>query len=142
MPVPELVDLLTPEVDAGLRQLMCLDDAIAHRLHVLAQPCADCPPGARCTEHAGDQALIGSYRRWHASVLNDLLAGFNPDEVRAEMSRGDGTPPTAIAMAMLIQARVRELAADGPVVARDDRGVLLFERDGTHVHGFPLDEPA
>jgi hypothetical protein len=142
MSVPELVELLTPECDAGIKQLQCLDDAIAYRLYLLAQPCADCPPAGQCPEHASYHGVIAGYRRWPAMLLNELLAGFDPGEVRAEMSRGDGTPPAIVALAMLMEARLRELTADGPVVAEDHRGVMLYEADGTHLHGYPLDGPA
>jgi hypothetical protein len=60
MPAPELVELLTPEADAGIKQLMCLDDAIAHRLHLLAQPCPDCQPAGQCPEHASYHGVIAA----------------------------------------------------------------------------------
>jgi hypothetical protein len=142
MSVPELVELLAPEADAGIKQLVCLDDAIAYRLHLLAQPCADCQPAGQCPEHASYHGVIAGYRRWHATVLNELLAGFDPAEVRQEMSRGDGTPPTIVAIAMLIEARLKELTADGPVIAEDHQGVALIEGDGTHLHRYPLAGPA
>jgi hypothetical protein len=130
--------LLAPEVAAGMQQLQCLDDAIAFRLARLAQPCADCSPGSPCHDHASDHGLIGDYRRRHGRILAEVLAGVDPAEVARAMREHDGTPPTVLALSLVLAARLRELAAAGPVVTRLDGGPVVFELDGGRLAEHPL----
>jgi hypothetical protein len=55
------------------------------------------------------------------------------------MRHGDGLPPTVLALSMLMRARLRELAADGPaVVVRLDGGLVVLELDGEMLAEHPL----
>jgi hypothetical protein len=121
------VSLLAPEVAACIRELQTLDDALAYRLGRLAQPCPPCPPGRHCPDHAGDHGLIADYRRRHG-----------PARVDEVMRTGDGTPPTALALGLTAEARLRELAADGPVLTRADLGSVLFSLEDGLLIEHPL----
>ncbi|HUZ24330.1 MAG TPA: hypothetical protein VMV07_11275 [Streptosporangiaceae bacterium] len=76
-------------------------------------------------DHAHDARLISGYRERHGSVLTEVFAGMNPEEVDQATRQGDGIPPTVIALSVAISARLRELAADGPVVIELDGPVLV-----------------
>jgi len=134
----EDLSLLTPETAAALQSLQSLDDAIAFRSARLDQPCPGCAPPRRCADHASDQRLITQYQRSQAATLTQLIAGFDPDDVRDLITGSEGTPPTVIAVTLAMQARIRELTADGPVTATFDGRPVIFERDGRRLIEHPL----
>jgi hypothetical protein len=132
------VSLLNPEISARLQTLQSLDDAIAFRLNRLGSPCEDCTPDERCVDHAHDEGLIAGYRERHGSVLTEVFAGMDPEEVDQATRQGDGTPPTVIALSLAISARLRELAADGPFMTELDAGPVVIELDGPLLVEHPL----
>lgn len=121
--------ILDPQMSVKLSELQTLDDAIAYRLGRLSQPCPDCGPAARCPEHHHDEHLMTSYQNRYATAFQDALAGMDPDDIALIMQPGDNLPPTAGAMSLAVLARLRELAADGPVV---------IELDGPDIIEHPL----
>jgi hypothetical protein len=133
--------LLGPEMSARLQTLQSLDDAIAFRLNRLDSPCEDCAPGERCVDHAQDEGLIAGYQERHGSVLTELFAGLDPAELDRAARLGDGLPPTVIALTVVISARLRELAADGPFVTELDGAPVVIELDGPLLVEHPLVPP-
>jgi hypothetical protein len=119
------VSLFDPETTARLETLQSLDDAITFRLSRLDFPCPDCAPGLKCNDHASDAHLIARYQERHGSVFREICAGMDPDEIDRAARQSDGTPPTILAVSAAIEARLRELAADGPVVIELDGSVLV-----------------
>lgn len=132
--------LLDPQVSAQIGVLQSLDDAIAYRLDRLSQPCPDCRPAARCADHRQDEHLIGRYQARYAAALRDTLAGIDPADVALIMQPG-GTDPTAGALSLVVMARLRELAASGPVLADLDGSPAIYETDGPAIIEHPL-QPA
>lgn len=130
--------LLEPQVSAKLGTLQSLDDAIAYRLGKLSQPCPDCAPGARCPDHQHDEHLITSYQDRHAQALSDALAGMDPADIALIMRPGDDLPPTIAALSVALLIRLREMAADGPVVVDLDEGPVVIELDGPVILEHPL----
>jgi len=108
--------LLDPQLTATIGTLQSLDDAIAYRLNRLNLPCQNCGPGDRCIEHETDEQLIANYQDRYATAYRDALAGMDPDDIALIMQPGDATPPTVAALSLVLITRLRELAADGPVV--------------------------
>ena len=129
---------LDPQVCAQIGALQSLDDAIAYRLDRLSLPCQDCRPGARCAEHRHDEHLIASYQDRYATTLRDTLAGMDPADIALIMRPGDGTPPTAGAYGVAVLARLRELAASGPVLVELDGGPVVIELDGPVILEHPM----
>lgn len=123
---------------ARLTELQSLDDAIAFRLARMGSPCPDCAPGQQCEDHAQDTQLVADYQARHGSVMTELLSPLDPGEVDRAMRRGDGLPPTVLAASLLLKARLRELAADGPVVAWLDGRLVALEVDGDRMVERPL----
>ena len=70
-----------------------------------------------------------------------VLAGLDPAEVDRAGRRGDGLPPTVIALSAAIGARLRELAADGPFVTELDGSPVVIELDGPLLVEHPLVPP-
>jgi hypothetical protein len=141
--VTPAVALLTPEVSALMKQLQCLDDAIGYRLHRLSLPCADClhGSGGLCPPHDSDFGLIESYQRRYGTALGNILAGSDPADIR-QITDGDrDTPVTVLAMSLAIQARLRELAAGGPVLTEFGDGPVLIDLEDGVLIEHPL-EPA
>ena len=130
--------LLDPQVPAQISVLQSLDDAIAYRLDRLNAPCPDCGPAARCAEHRQDEHLIASYQDQYAAAFQDALAGMDPGDITLIMQPGDDTPPTAAAFSLALLARLREIAADGPVVIELDDGPVVIELDGPVILEHPL----
>lgn len=112
--------LLDPEVSTKMGTLQLMDDAITYRLNRLSLPCPDCGPAGRCPEHAADEHLITNYQDRYAQALQDVLTGIDPDDIALVMQPGDHIPPTVGALSLVILARLRELAADGPAVTELD----------------------
>jgi hypothetical protein len=122
---------LAAETSAALHQLQTLDDAIAYRAARLAAACPDCPAGARCADHASDEHLISAYQQRHAAALRQFLSRYDPADVAQVMTGSDGTPPTVLASAVALHARLRELAAGGPLITtRNGRPVVIELADG------------
>jgi hypothetical protein len=132
------VSLFDPETTARLETLQSLDDAIPFRLSRLDFPCPDCTPGLQCDDHASDAHLISRYQERHGSVFREICAGMDPDDIDRAARRGDGTPPTILAVSAAIEARLRELAADGPVVVDLGDGPVVIELDGSVLVEHPL----
>ena len=128
---------LDPATAAALHHMQCLDDAAAHRTSRLTGPCPDCGP-ARCADHAADERLVAAYLNRHAVILREFLARADPADVRTVMTGSEETPPTALAFAIAMAARLRELAAEGPVVTTLDGGPVVIELDGGRLLEHPL----
>jgi hypothetical protein len=137
-PMMDELPRLAAETSVALHHLQGLDDAIAFRSARLAGRCADCPPGGRCADHASDERLIAAYRQRHAAALREFLARFDPGDVSRVMTGSDGTPPTVLACALAMSSRLRELAADGPVLARLGGAPVIIELDGGQLIEYPL----
>ena len=135
------MSLFGPEMSARLQTLQSLDDAIAFRLNRLGSPCEECTPEERCVDHAHDEGLISGYQDRHGSVLTEVLAGMDPEEVDRAARQGDGVPPTVIALSVVIGARLRELAADGPFVTELDGAPVVIELDDPLLVEHPLVPP-
>jgi hypothetical protein len=126
--------LLAPDVSAGLRTLQSLDDAIAFRMRRMTESCDECAPGQRCADHAGDEKLVTAYRREHGEVLRRTLDTISPGDAEHALQESAGIPPTVLATSLALATRLRELAADGPVVTDlGDGPVLVTLRDGVLV---------
>jgi hypothetical protein len=132
------VSLLAPEVAARFHELQTLDDALAFRLARAAQPCPHCPPAGHCPDHAADHGLIAAYHRRHGAVLHEVLSGLDPAQVDQAMQALEGTPPTIIALSLAVDARLRELAAGGPVLTDTDLGPVLFTLENGLLIEHPL----
>jgi hypothetical protein len=118
--------------------LQSLDDAITFRLSRLDSPCKDCTPGLKCKDHLSDAHLIARYQERHGSVFREVCAGMDPDAIDRAARRGDGIPPTVLALSAAIDARLRELAADGPVMVDLGDGPVMMELDGSVLLEHPL----
>jgi hypothetical protein len=138
---PPAFTLLDPQVAARITELQSLDDAIASRLARLSGTCTDCPPGDRCPGHAADAGLIATYRRRHADVLAQALDGTDPALAAGIMRHDPSTPPTVLALALAVDARLRELAAHGPVITRTDLGPAVFTLEDGELIEHPLTPP-
>jgi hypothetical protein len=132
------VSILDPEVSAQLETLQSLDDAIAFRLGRLHAPCADCASDLKCMDHRSDVRLIGRYQERHISVFREVCAGMDPDEIDRASRQGDGIPPTVLALSVALNTKLRELAADGPVVVELDGSPAIMELDGPVLHEYPV----
>jgi hypothetical protein len=132
------MSLLAPEVSAKLTNLQMADDALAFRLRRLDQPCPDCAPGQKCADHAGDVTLVARYQDACNAALRDALAGADPADIDRFMPPGGDTPATVGALSVLMLARLRELAADGPVVVDLDGRPAIIELEGRNVIEHPL----
>jgi len=130
---------LDPQVSAKIGTLQSLDDAIAYRLGRLNVPCQSCGPGGRCPEHASDEHLIANYQDRYAAAFQDAMAGMDPGDIALIMSQDDDTPPTAAAFSIAVLARLREIAADGPVVTDLGDGTVVIEMDGPVIIEHPLE---
>jgi hypothetical protein len=53
-------------------------------------------------------------------VFREVCAGMDPDEIDRASRQGDGMPPTVLALSVALNTKLRELAADGPVVVELD----------------------
>jgi hypothetical protein len=126
---PELPPL-APETSAALHDLQCLDDSITYRTARLAGPCPGCAPAARCPDHASDEQLITASRQRHAAVLAAFLDRYDPADVRAIVTGSDATPPVVLASAVALHARLRDLAADGPLITTLGGVPAVIELDG------------
>jgi hypothetical protein len=104
----------------------------------LQSPCQACDADGRCPEHRQDENLIASYQDRHAAALQDALAGMDPGDIALIMQPGDDLPPTAAAFSVVVMARLREIAADGPVVVELDDGPVVIELDGSVIIEHPL----
>jgi hypothetical protein len=124
------VAILDPGTLAKLGTLQAFDDAIAFRLDRLNSPCEDCTPDEKCKDHACDVHLIAQYHDKHGSVLREVFAGMDPDKVLRATQDCDGTPSTVIAVSMVMTLKLRELAADGPIVIDLGSGPVIVELDG------------
>jgi hypothetical protein len=134
------MSLVDPETQARLGRLQSLDDAIAFRLLRLEPPCADCAHEGRCVDHGSDADLIAVYRHEHGEVLSQVLTGLDPDEVDHAMRESDGTPPTVLVLSLILAARLREMTADGPVLARSQDGPVVLELEDGAIIEHPLDD--
>ena len=132
--------LLDPEVSAKLTTLQMVDDALAFRLRRLDQPCPDCAPGQKCIDHAHDAGLVAGYQDTYDAALRDALAGADPGDIDQIMPPGGDMPATAGALSVLTLARLRELAADGPVAVELDGRQVMIELDGRNVVEYPVPE--
>jgi hypothetical protein len=130
--------LLDPQVTAKIGTLQSLDDAIAFRLSRLNLPCPDCTADQKCIDHACDLDLIAGYQDRYAAACRDALADMDPDEIEQIMRPGDGTPPIVGVLSAAVLARLRELAADGPVMTQLDGHPVMIELDGQAVVEHPL----
>jgi hypothetical protein len=130
--------LLDPQASAKIATLQSLEDAIAYRLSMLQAPCQACGPGSRCPEHRQDEQLIASYQDRYAAAFQDALAGMDPGDIALIMRPGDDTPPTAAAFSLALLARLREIAAGGPVVIELDGDPVVIELDGSVILEHPL----
>jgi hypothetical protein len=130
--------LLDPQVSAKIGTLQTLDDAIAYRLTRLQVPCQACGPDGRCPEHRHDEHLLASYQERYAAAFQDALAGMDPADIALIMQPGDDLPPTAGAMSVAVLARLKELAADGPVILDLGDGPVLIEMNGPVITEHPL----
>jgi hypothetical protein len=131
------MSILAPEVSAKLMTLQMVDDALAFRRRRLDQPCPDCGPGQICTEHAHDAGLVAGYQETYNAALRDALAGADPADIDEIMPPGGDMPATAGALSVLTLARLRELAADGPVVVEFDGRQVIIELEGRNVVEYP-----
>ena len=130
--------LLDPQVTATIGTLQSLDDAIAFRQSRLNLPCPDCTADQRCIDHACDLDLIAGYRDRYAAACRDVLADMDPDDIEGIMRPGDGTPPIVGVLSAAVLMRLRELAADGPVMTQLDGRPVMIELDGHAVVEHPL----
>jgi hypothetical protein len=130
--------LLDPQISAKIGTLQSLDDAIAFRLSRLNLPCPDCTADQKCIDHACDVDLIAGYQDRYAAALADAFANMDPDAIEQIMQPGDGTPPTVGLLSAAVLTRLRELAADGPVVTQLDGRPVMIELDGQAVVEHPL----
>ena len=124
---------LDPEVSAKLGTLQVIDDAIAYRRSQLNLPCPDCAPGQRCTEHAQDEVLLDNYQDRYAAAFQDATAGMPPDDVAMILQPDSDTSPTVAAFCLAVLARLRELAAEGPVVTELEGRTVVIELDGPRI---------
>ena len=58
------------------------------------------------------------------------MSQFDPADVRAVMTGSDGVPPAVLASAVAMAARLREAAADGPVLTTLNGTPAVIELDG------------
>lgn len=130
--------VLDPEMAEKIGMLQVLDDAIAFRLGRLNVPCPACRPGARCAEHRRDEELVTSYTDRYAAAFSGALDGMDPADVKVMFRPGDGTPPTVSAVGAALMARLRDLAATGPVILELDGRTVLIEQDGPVLVEHPL----
>jgi hypothetical protein len=133
------VSLLEAEISARLTTLQMAEDALAYRQQRLSRPCPDCAPGRRCPDHAHDEGLAGRYQHACDQALSYALEGTDPADVSRVMPPGSDVPPTAGALGVLTLARLRELAADGPVETVLDGRPVMIELDGEgNIVEYPL----
>jgi hypothetical protein len=132
------VSLIDPETQARLNRLQSLDDAIAFRLLRLEPACSNCAREGRCVDHGSDDDLIAVYRHQHGEILSQVLTGLDPAEVDHAMRESDGTPPTVVAFSLILLARLRELAADGPYLAQNQDGPVILELENGAITEHPL----
>ena len=130
--------MLDPEMSAKISTLQSLDDAITYRLGQLTQSCQDCRPDARCPEHGHDERLLADYQDRYAAAFRDVLADLPPDDIALIMQPGGGAPSTAAALSVAVMARLRALAADGPVIIELDGRTVAIELDGPVIVEHPL----
>ena len=130
--------LLDPQMAEKITTLQSLDDAIAFRLDTLNQPCPECAPAGRCAQHDNDVHLIASYQNRHAAAYRDALTGLDPADIATIMQPGDDPPTTAAVLSIAVMARLRELAADGPVMTHLDGQPVVIELDGQVIIEHPL----
>ena len=127
MPLPD------PQVTATIGTLQSLEDAIAFRLGRLSLPCPDCTADHKCIDHACDVDLIAGYQDRYAAACRDALADIDPGGIEQIMPPGDGTPPIVGVLSAAVLTRLRELAADGPVMTQLDGRPVMIELDGQAV---------
>lgn len=132
------MSLLDSEMSAKLGTLQSLDDAIAYRMRRLDRPCAQCTSTQKCAEHRHDHELVVGYQDRYTAAFTDVLADMEPDDIALVMQPGDGTPPTVGALSVALMTRLRELAADGPVVLEFDGRAVQIEREGPVLVEYPL----
>ena len=130
--------LLDPQVTAKIGTLQSLDDAIAFRQSRLNLPCPDCTAIQKCIDHACDLDLIAGYQDRYAAACRDALADIDPDDIEQIMQPGDGTPPIVGVLSAAVLTRLRELAADGPVMTQLDGHPVMIELDGHAIVERPL----
>jgi hypothetical protein len=130
--------LLDPQVTATVGTLQSLEDAIAFRLSRLDLPCPDCTADHKCIDHACDLDLIAGYQDRYAAACRDALADMDPGDIEKIMPPGDGTPPVVGVLSAAVLTRLRELAADGPVMTHLDGRPAMIELDGQTVVEHPL----
>jgi hypothetical protein len=63
---------------------------------------------------------------------------MDPDDIEQIMQPDDGTPPTVGVLSAAVLRRLRELAADGPVMTQLDGRSVMIELDGQAVVEHPL----
>jgi len=135
------VSLLETQTSARLTALQLVEDALAYRQHRLSLPCPDCVPGRRCIDHVHDEDLVGHYQYACDQALSHALEGADPTDIDRIMAPGSDVPPTAGALSVLTLARLRELAADGPVeTVLDGRRVMIELDDEGNIAEYQLPE--
>jgi len=112
--------LVDPRVSSKLGILQSLDDAIAFRLNRLESPCDDCTLSERCDDHAGDARLVDQYQERHGSVLKEVFAEMDPDDIALVAQPGENLPPTVIALSVAMIGQLRKLASEGIAVVDGD----------------------
>ncbi|MGH3401211.1 MAG: hypothetical protein ACRDRJ_01625 [Streptosporangiaceae bacterium] len=135
------MSLLAPERSARLTTLQMVEDALTYRQQRLSLPCPDCTPDSRCTDHAQDERLIDDYQYTCDKALGYALEGVDRADIDQVMTPDSDESPTVSAFSILTLARLRELAADGPVeTVFDGRRVIIELDDQGKIAEYPLPE--
>jgi hypothetical protein len=133
-----VVPMSDGDVRTKLGTLQSLDDAIAFRLDRLNQPCTACSSGQLCVDHACDLSLIECYQARYTATWHEALADLDPNAIEDIMRPGEDMPLTVAMLSAAMLSRLRELAAEGPVVMDLDGQPVVIELEGQMLHEYPL----
>lgn len=135
------MSLLAPERSARLTTLQMVEDALTFRQQRLSLPCPECTPDGRCIDHAQDERLIDDYQDTCDKAFGYALEGVDRADIDQVMTPDSDESPTVSALSILTLARLKELAADGPVeTVFDGRRVIIELDDQGKIAEYPLPE--